>query len=111
MLAFTIAVSLLTGLVFGLFPALHASRVDLNTTIKESSGRSGSGFRQNRARAVLVVSEMGLALVLLVGAALFIRTFVALRAVNPGFDAHQRADDADVVARARGSRQPRAWRR
>jgi putative ABC transport system permease protein len=87
-LAFTAGVSLLTGIVFGLFPALHASRTDLSTTMKESSGRSGSGFRQNKARAFLVVSEVGLALVLLVGAALFIRTFVALRAVNPGFDAN-----------------------
>jgi putative ABC transport system permease protein len=88
-LAFTAVVSLVTGLVFGLIPALQSSRIDLNTTIKESSGRSGSGFRQNKARALLVVTEMGLALVLLVGAALFIRTFLALRAVNPGFDAHQ----------------------
>ena len=88
-LAFTVFVSLLTGLIFGLFPAWHASRADLNTTLKESSGRSGGGLRQNKARALLVVSEMGLALVLLVGAALFIRTFVALRSVNPGFDAHQ----------------------
>jgi putative ABC transport system permease protein len=84
-LAFTMLVSVTTGLIFGLFPALQASRPDLNTTIKESSGRSGSGFRQNKARALLVVTEMGLALVLLVGAALFIRTFVALRAVDPGF--------------------------
>ena len=88
-LTFTLVVSIVTGLVFGLVPALQSSRIDLNTTIKESSGRSGSGFRQNKARALLVVTEMGLALVLLVGAALFIRTFLALRAVNPGFDAHQ----------------------
>ena len=88
-LAFTLTVSLLTGVIFGLFPALHASRTDLSTTMKESSGRSGSGFRQNKARAFLIVSEVGLALVLLVGAALFIRTFVALRAVNPGFDSRQ----------------------
>jgi len=88
-LAFTAALSLVTGLIFGLFPALHSSRIDLNTTIKESSGRSGSGFRQNKARALLVVSELSLALVLLVGAALFIRTFLALRAVDPGFDARQ----------------------
>jgi putative ABC transport system permease protein len=88
-LAFTAIVSLATGLVFGLVPALQSSRIDLNTTIKESSGRSGSGFRQNKARALLVVTEMGLALVLLVGAALFIRTFLAMRAVDPGFDAHQ----------------------
>jgi len=87
-LSFTIVVSVVTGIVFGLFPALRSSRTDLTTTIKESAGRSGSGFRQNKARALLVVSEMGLALVLLVGAALLIRTFVALRAVNPGFDSH-----------------------
>jgi putative ABC transport system permease protein len=88
-LAFTVLVSLLTGVLFGLFPALHASRSDLSSTLKEGSGRSGTGFRQNKARAVLVMSEMGLALVLLVGAALFIRTFIALRAVDPGFDPHR----------------------
>ncbi|MEZ5287922.1 MAG: FtsX-like permease family protein [Vicinamibacterales bacterium] len=86
MLAFTLAVSLVTGLAFGLFPALDASRADLSATIKESAGRSRSGFRQNKARGLLVVSEMGLALVLLVGAGLLIRSFVALGAVNPGFD-------------------------
>jgi putative ABC transport system permease protein len=88
-LAFTVMVSVITGLVFGLFPALRASRADLSTTLKESGGRSGSSFRQNKARALLVVSEVGLALVLLVGAALFIRTFAALRSVKPGFDATQ----------------------
>jgi putative ABC transport system permease protein len=86
-LLFTAVISIATGIVFGLFPALHTVRTDLNSTLKESSGRSGSGFRQNKARTLLVVSEMGLALVLLVGAALLIRTFLALRAVDPGFDA------------------------
>ena len=86
--AFTMAVSLLTGVVFGLFPALEASRVDLNLTLKESSGRSGSGFRQNKARSILVIVEVALALVLLVGASLLIRSFMALRAVNPGFTTH-----------------------
>lgn len=88
-LAFTAVVSLTTGLIFGLFPTLRASRADLSTTLKESGGQSGGSIRHNKARTLLVISEMGLALVLLVGAALFIRTFVALRAVNPGFDAHQ----------------------
>src|SRR5258705_1940886 len=88
-LAFTATVSLMTGLIFGLLPALRASRADLSTTLKESGGQTGGSIRHNKARALLVVSEMGLALVLLVGAALFIRTFVALRAVKPGFDAHQ----------------------
>jgi len=88
-LMFTLTVSILTGLVFGLFPALHASRADLNTAVKESAGGEGGNLRQHKVRALLVVSEMGLALVLLIGAALLIRTFVALRAVNPGFDASQ----------------------
>jgi putative ABC transport system permease protein len=85
---FTVAVSLVTGVVFGLFPALEASRADLNLTLKESSSRSGSGFRQNKARSILVVVEVALALVLLVGASLLIRSFIALRAVNPGFATH-----------------------
>jgi putative ABC transport system permease protein len=83
---FTFSVAVGTGLLFGLVPALQASRTNLNLALKESSGRSGTGFRQNKARAILVVSEIALALVLLVGAALLIRTFVALRTVNPGFD-------------------------
>lgn len=88
-LSFTMALSVLTGLLFGLFPAFRASRADLSTTLKESGGQAGGSIRHNKARTVLVISEMGLALVLLVGAALFIRTFFALRAVNPGFDARQ----------------------
>jgi putative ABC transport system permease protein len=85
-LAFTGVVSVVTGLVFGLFPALRAARIDLSATLKESAGRSGTGFRQNKTRAILVISEVSLALILLVGAALMIRTFIALRAVDPGFD-------------------------
>ena len=87
-LLFTITVSVLTGLLFGLIPALDASRADLSATLKESGGRTGSSFRQNKARSLLVISEMSLAIILLIGAALLIRTFVALRNVNPGFNAH-----------------------
>ncbi len=86
--AFTAAIALLTGILFGLVPALDASRTDITGALKEG-GRSGAGLRQNRTRALLVVGEVALALVLLVGAALLIRTFVALRSVNPGFDAHR----------------------
>jgi predicted permease len=86
-LVFTLLVSVATGILFGLIPALHASRADLSSTLKESSGRSGTGFRQNKTRSVLVVAEVALALVLLVGAALLVRTAVALRTVDPGFDA------------------------
>ena len=85
-LGFTLVVSCATGIVFGLFPAFSVSRTDLNSTLKESSNRSGSGFRQGKTRALLVITEVALALVLLVGAALLIRTFVALRGVSVGFD-------------------------
>jgi predicted permease len=87
-LAFTLTVALLTGILFGLVPAFHASRADLNSSLKESSSRSGTGFRQNKTRSLLVISEVSLALVLLAGAALLIRTFVALHSVNPGFNPH-----------------------
>ena len=86
--AFTIAVSLATGLIFGLIPALQSSKTDLTTTLKESAGRSGTGFRQNKVRSGLVVIEVALALVLLIGSALLIRTAVALGRVDPGFDTH-----------------------
>ncbi|HLK69253.1 MAG TPA: ABC transporter permease [Bryobacteraceae bacterium] len=86
-LAFTIAVSLATGILFGLLPALDVSRTDLTTALKEG-GRSGTGRRQQRTRSCLVVGEVAIALVLLVGASLLIRTFLALRAVDAGFDAH-----------------------
>jgi len=84
--AFTIAVSLSTGILFGLIPALQSSRSDLATTLKESGGRSGTGFKQNKIRSLLVVVEVALALVLLIGSALLIRTAMALTNVDPGFD-------------------------
>ena len=84
---FTLVVSIVTGLVFGLVPALQASHADLTATLKESAGRSGTGFRQNKTRSILVVAEVALALILLVGSALLVRTAVALRTVDPGFDA------------------------
>ena len=87
-LSFTLFLSLLTGILFGLVPALHASRVDLSSSLKESGARSSSGRRQSRVRSLLVVAEIALAMVLLVGAGLLIRTFAALRSVVPGFDAH-----------------------
>jgi predicted permease len=86
-LAFTLTVSVATGIVFGLIPAIQGSRFNLTSTLNEGGGRSGSGFRQNKARSLLVVTEVALALVLLVGSALLIRTAVALARVNPGFDA------------------------
>lgn len=87
LLLFTVFISLLTGILFGLVPALDVSRTDVIATLKEGGGRSGTGLRQNKTRALLVIGEVALALVLLIAAVLLIRTFVALRAVNPGFDA------------------------
>jgi predicted permease len=87
-LAFTLAVSIFTGVVFGLIPALQGSRTELNTALKDSSSRSGTGFRQNKTRSILVVVEMALAVVLLVGSALLIRTSIALQSVEPGYDTH-----------------------
>jgi putative ABC transport system permease protein len=87
-LGFTLVLSVATGLLFGLIPALQSSRADLASTLKETGSRSGSGgLRQNKTRAMLVVSEVALALTLLVGSALLIRTAIALGHVDPGFDA------------------------
>jgi len=84
-LVFTAAVSLATGLLFGVAPALHAARSDLSGTLRDGTG-SSSG-RHNRVRSSLVVLEIALALTLVIGSGLLIRTSLALRAVAPGFDA------------------------
>jgi len=85
-LLFTFVVSLLTGIVFGLFPAVRVSRRNLVSALNESSNRSGVGFRSGRIRALLVITEMALTLVLLIGASLLIRTFLKLQDVDPGFN-------------------------
>jgi putative ABC transport system permease protein len=87
-MGFTLLLSLITSILFGLVPAMQASRADLNITLKETGARGGSGMRQNKMRGVLVMAEMALAIVLLIGAGLLIRTFSALHSVAPGFDAH-----------------------
>ena len=87
-LIFALIVSMATGIAFGLVPAMRASPGDLTVTLKESGSRSGTGFRQNKTRSLLVVTEMALAMILLLGAALLIRTFLGLRTVNAGFQTH-----------------------
>lgn len=81
---FTMLLSLLTGIVFGLVPAFQAAKVDLNEALKQSGGRTGTGVGHRRLRSVLVVTEIALALVLLVGAGLLIQTFLKLRALDIG---------------------------
>ncbi|HEY9506592.1 MAG TPA: ADOP family duplicated permease, partial [Gemmatimonadales bacterium] len=84
-LAFTAVLILVTGIAFGLFPALQASRPDLQDVLKDSAKGSAGGGR-TRMRAVLVVAEVAVALVLLAGAGLLLRSFQRLVAVDPGFD-------------------------
>ena len=86
-LGFTLGVSLLTGLVFGLVPALQASKPDFNESLKEGGKSATEGLRRNRIRSALVVAEVALALVLLVGAGLLVKSFIGLQRVSPGFDA------------------------
>ncbi|HYW44800.1 MAG TPA: ABC transporter permease [Bryobacteraceae bacterium] len=83
---FTLLVTAITGALFGLFPALQISLVDLASALKESSGRVGTGLRQNRTRSLLVGAEVAIAAVLLCGALLLIRSFAAMHAVSLGFE-------------------------
>jgi predicted permease len=82
----SVALSVVTGVLFGLLPAFQLSRVDLASSLKGSSARSGTGLRQGQTRTALVAAEMAIADVLLCGAMLLIRSFVALHSVPPGFD-------------------------
>lgn len=87
-LLFTLGVSVLTGILFGLIPAVGATRSDLVASLNESGSRTGMGLRGVNFRSILVVTEIALALVLVIGSTLLIRTYLKLQAVNPGFDRH-----------------------
>ena len=83
----TLAISVVTGLLFGLAPAIQASNPDVNKALKESSRRNSGSFRGSGLRNLLVVSEVAVALLLLVGAGLMTKSFFRLQQVKPGFEA------------------------
>jgi putative ABC transport system permease protein len=85
-LGFTALIALATGIFFGIAPALQVSRTELTQTLKEGGRTSGAGAHRNRVRSMLIVFEIAIALMLLVGAGLFINSFLRLQKVNPGFD-------------------------
>jgi putative ABC transport system permease protein len=84
-LAFTLSLALITGILFGIVPALYASRSDLTETLKEG-GRTSATISHQRARSALVISEVALAIILLTCSGLMIRTVISLRSIHPGFN-------------------------
>jgi putative ABC transport system permease protein len=85
-LGFTLLLAVLTGIIFGLAPALQASRLDLNATLKEGGTRATGGASRHRLRSLLVVAEVSMALVLLIGAGLLLKSFTRLRETKLGFN-------------------------
>ena len=86
-LGFVFGISALTGILFGLVPALQASKLDVSSSLKEG-GRTGEGHRRTSARSLLLIGEVALSLILLVGAGLLIKSFLRLQQVRPGFNPH-----------------------
>ena len=105
---FLLAATILTSVGFGIVPALQASSVNMNDTLKEGARGSSEGFRRSRLRSLLVVSEFALALMLLIGAGLMIRTFAALQAVDAGFNPH---NVVSMMVSVAGSKEADAGRR
>ncbi len=86
--AFIAGITLLTGVLFGLAPAIQTARADVASALRDGGRGNAIGFRRNRLRSVLVVDEVALALVLLAGAVLMMRSFYRLQSIDPGFDTH-----------------------
>ena len=105
---FLLLASILTSVGFGLAPALQASSVHVNDTLKEGTRGNSEGIGRNRLRNLLVISEFALALMLLVGAGLMIRTFAALQAVDAGFNPH---NVISMIVSVAGSKEADAGRR
>jgi predicted permease len=87
-LLFTLGVSLLTGILFGLAPVLASFRISLNNTLKEAGPQSSSATGTRRMQRALMIAEIALSFVLLIGAGLLVRSFLQLTAISPGFDPH-----------------------
>jgi putative ABC transport system permease protein len=87
-LLFTLAISLLTGIIFGAFPALQLSKVDLNTTLRDEGRGTSASHTRARMKSLLVVGQVALSLLLLIGAGLLLRSFGRLLRIDPGFDPH-----------------------
>ena len=104
-LLFALGISLLTGLAFGMAPAWRATAVNLSDVLKEGERGSSEGLRRNRLRGLLVGSEFALAVVLLAGAGLMVRSFLALQHVDPGFNPH---DVLSMVVGVAGTEQAAA---
>ena len=100
-LGFAIGVTLLTGIVCGLAPVLQSAQRDVGVTLKETGHATTATPRRRRAHATLAIGEVALAVLLLVGGALLLRSFVALRTVDPGFAADGSALRGPRSARVR----------
>jgi len=100
-LTFTAVVSVVSGIVAGVLPALRLTRGDINQALKQGLGRTDADSGGHRTRGILVVSEVALSLILLVGAGLMIRSFQKLQGVNPGFDSQNVLTMNAMVSRAK----------
>ena len=105
-LLFTLALALLTGLLFGLVPALHGSRPDLASDLKERTSQQGQPNRRFSARRALVMSQVALSLVALIGSGLFLRSLASAQRIDPGFDV-ERLAVLNVNVAGQGYEQPR----
>src|SRR5205085_12518683 len=106
---FTFAVTILTGVVFGLAPALQVSKANLHDSLKEGGRTGGPDSRSHRVRSMLVVAEVSLAFVLLVGAGLLIMSFIQLQNVDPGFTTEKTLTLKIFLPAARYSETPQIW--
>jgi predicted permease len=102
-LAFTVCISVLTGIFAGVLPAMRLAKSDVNQALKQGLGRTDMSSGRHSTRRILVVAEVALSLILLVGAGLMIRSFQQLQNVAPGFDSHGVLTMTPAIARAKFS--------